>query len=235
MVILTREINTKVAWAILGIFISLIVILYAFIYSSTMQSLSDAQQSEKAPIANVRILPKQYVFGDDVWVVIKIDTAVLSDWKIQMRMPYGYVKSTVVLRDSTEDAYYFADLAAVKSSDCRIRYYEQLKATRPGLKVQRYNGSSTKIRVGAKDVLLEDYYNANVKAGSNFVVMPNDVGSLRRLYRVGDYYYYDTSELPDAKLNTTSLQQRNLLCKDVRILDIDEIFISALATLEPTR
>jgi len=235
MLKITREVNSVVAWVIIGMTVVLVGVLYILSYNTTMRTLDQAQSAQVTFVPDPKILPKRYVYDKDTWTVIKTDTVELKDWNMKMRMPYGYVKSTAFLRDSVEDTYYFADLSTIRESDCRVRYYQQLKATRPGLKIYRYNGSNTTIKINGDDVLIENYYRLNVKDTMNYVILPEDQGSLRKLYKVGDYYIYGSVELPDAANNSTSTQQRGLLCADARVLDADKIFVEALSTLEPLR
>lgn len=221
-----------------GLVIGLAVVLFGVMFWMAQQSTSRLSAEAEAAMQNapkVKLLPKSLVYGDDKWTIIKTNEVNLNDWKMTLRMPYGYVKKTAYMRDKVEDAYYFADVDALRNSDCRERYYLQIKATRPGLKVQRINGFVTTIKIGGKDTPVEKYYAANVKPNTNYVVMPGDDGSWRRLYHVGEYYFYDLSELPSARLDTTAQKQRDLFCKQTRILDADEIFIAALATLEIKR
>lgn len=225
-------INQLVSWIVLATMVIVTGVIVYSSYNSTMKTIDAAQNAEKAPKGSTAILPKAYSVNSERWVVIKEDNYTLDEWKITMRVPFGYTKTIAATYVKTEDAYYFASLDVLTNKDCMTRYYTQIKATRPGLKVQRINGNATNIRNAGMTVTLDDYYQKTVKPDTNWTVFADDEGSMRRVYKVEQHFYYDLSELPTAKQDTTSQNQRTLFCKDARILEADEVFITSISTFK---
>lgn len=226
------HLHPAIAWGIIALGVILIGLLVFLSYQSTSDELSAAQQAEQAAPSTAPFLPRSYSVNGDKWFVIKSDEYTLSEWGISMRIPFQYPKTIAATYVKDENAYYFADIKTLSNRECRERFYKQIRAMRPGLKVQRINGFDTTIPVAGSTQTVDDYYAKNQIADTNYAVFPNDIGSERRVYKVGQYFYYDLSELPSEKLDETSQNQRALFCGDAKILEADEIFISSISTFK---
>lgn len=229
---LKEHISPLIAWAVI-VFAIIIFGLVAYLsFSQTSKDLTSAREAEDKAPKSAPFIPRSYKVNGESWQVIKTDEYHLPAWGLSIRIPFQYPKTIATTYVESEDSYYFADIATLSSSNCFERFYRQVRATRPGLKVQKINGFSSTVRVGTASQSINDYYAKNQVKDTNYTVLPGDQGSLRKAYRVGEYFYYDLSELPTEKLDETMQNQRALFCKDAKILEADEVFISSISTLK---
>ena len=229
--LLTRQLSSITGWLVFAFFIVILIAILFWQSSNTQDALNEALRPQESVRLSKKIVPNSIEREKRVWRVIKSESVTFDDWGVTMRVPFGYKNQVAYWRDKNADGYWLASIETLMNDQCRIRYYNQLKATLPGLSVLRLNGSVTTINVNGKEMTIDSLYATNKVKDSNYFVIPDEIDSMRRFYQVGTYFYHDLSELNSAKLDITAQSQRKLFCGDAKILEADPTFLKALSTM----
>ncbi len=232
--ILTKQLNPITGWVLFGVIIIGFMTIFFLSADATIKTQVAAEKVPALP-KNTGFIPRTIVRDNITWRRINTDLLQLKETKVLFRVPYGYKNNIAYYYDSVDDSYTFASIKSIMDDDCRVLFYRNIRGSAPGLKVKRMNGDQMTIRVADKNVLLADYFKSAKQPEKNYAYLPDELSTMRRIYHVGEYYFYNLAELPSAKQDQTSQQQRDLFCKDAKILEADEIFNTSLESLEPIR
>ncbi|MGB3023417.1 MAG: hypothetical protein WBB39_01285 [Candidatus Saccharimonadales bacterium] len=228
----SSDLITIVGWAALGMSIVgayLLIWWQADVTTHILRDANERLQNAQSP----KILPKNIRSNETIWEVARSDTIELRSWGVKFTIPKSYAKKVAYIYNESKSSYRFASVDALLMPDCQQKFYRNEMGQEIGLGVTRYNGAIvTFIGSNTKQTTLDKYYAQYKVADQNYFVAPDELGSWRRYYKVGDYYFHDESNVLTYNLTDGQSVVKQQNCKNALMLEADKSFVDALSSLE---